>query len=33
MIKIAQLAKERECFDANTGKDSASEIREYFIPV
>jgi hypothetical protein len=21
-----------ECFDANTGKDSAREIREYFIP-
>jgi len=24
--------KDWECFDADTGKDSAREIREYFIP-
>ena len=24
--------RDRECFDADTGNDSAREIREYFIP-
>ena len=27
-----QKIKEWKCFDADTGKDSAREIREYFIP-
>lgn len=25
-------SSDRECFDADTGKDSAREIREFFIP-
>ena len=24
--------KEWECFDADTGRDSAKELREYFVP-
>jgi hypothetical protein len=33
-ISLAPFAAIRdwECFDADTGKDSAREIREYFIP-
>src|SRR5258708_20422047 len=33
-ISLVSFAKVREwkCFDADTGKDSAREIREYFIP-
>jgi hypothetical protein len=33
-ISLVPFAKLREwqCFDADTGKDSAREIREYFIP-
>lgn len=33
-ISLVPFAKIREwsCFDADTGKDSAREIREYFIP-
>jgi hypothetical protein len=27
-----QTLRDWECFDADTGKDSAREIREYFIP-
>jgi hypothetical protein len=27
-----EAIREWECFDADTGKDSAREIREYFIP-
>jgi len=27
-----QILRDWECFDADTGKDSAREIREYFIP-
>ena len=27
-----ELIRDWECFDADTGKDSAREIREYFIP-
>lgn len=27
-----QSVQDWECFDADTGKDSAREIREYFIP-
>ena len=26
------MLRDWECFDADTGKDSAHEIREYFIP-
>ena len=31
LVEFSTLA-EWECFDADTGKDSAREIREYFIP-
>jgi hypothetical protein len=33
-IRLAsfETLRDRECFDADTGKDSAREIREYFIP-
>ena len=33
-LSLAPFSKVREwkCFDADTGKDSAREIREYFIP-
>jgi hypothetical protein len=33
-LRLAPFATLRdwECFDADTGKDSAREIREYFIP-
>jgi hypothetical protein len=31
LIEFAAL-RDWECFDADTGKDSAREIREYFIP-
>jgi hypothetical protein len=27
-----ETLREWECFDADTGKDSAREVREYFIP-
>jgi hypothetical protein len=27
-----EAVRDWECFDADTGKDSAREIREYFIP-
>ncbi len=27
-----EVVRDWECFDADTGKDSAREIREYFIP-
>jgi len=27
-----ETLRDWECFDADTGKDSAREIREYFIP-
>ena len=27
-----ETIRDWECFDADTGKDSAAEIREYFIP-
>jgi hypothetical protein len=33
-IRLAsfEILRDWECFDADTGKDSAREIREYFIP-
>jgi hypothetical protein len=31
LVKFESL-RDWECFDADTGKDSAREIREYFIP-
>ena len=31
LVEFSTLA-DWECFDADTGKDSAREIREYFIP-
>ena len=30
--RLSKLSETPECFDADTGKDSAREIREYFIP-
>ena len=27
-----EILRDWECFDADTGKDSAREIREYFVP-